>query len=201
MLRFISHQAISFIQLQKHKNTTQFCPFFHKTSFFYCRRRGMGSPPPLPATMINLPGHSTPPPSLPPHPIGGVASNGSALDEVYRQCLNATQSSLTGGIKHSEVPSPGRALFYGGPPPHKRPCPPPSFADESRTPSSGSAEASTEGLDLTCNSRSRSSSDTDNCHMISDSVSATSEEEVHHMPHKMRLKYQQLHEEAAHDKY
>lgn len=165
-------------------------------------RRGLPSPPPLPATMINLPGHSTPPPTLPPHPMGGVAPNGSALDEVYRQCLNATQSSLTGGIKHSDAGTSSRALFYGGPPPHKRPCPPPSFADESRTPSSGSAEASSEdALNLTCNSRSRSSSDTDNCNMISDSVSATSEEEVHHMPHKMRLKYQQLHEEAAHDKY
>ena len=175
---------------------------FYNKSFFYCRRRGLPSPPPLPATMINLPGHSTPPPTLPPHPMGGVAPNGSALDEVYRQCLNATQSSLTGGIKHSEAGTSSRALFYGGPPPHKRPCPPPSFADESRTPSSGSAEASSEdALNLTCNSRSRSSSDTDNCNMISDSVSATSEEEVHHMPHKMRLKYQQLHEEAAHDKY
>jgi len=216
--------------------------------------RRMSSPPPLPATMINLEPNrpNTPPspqsrPSFAPSPpqsrpsfgcspppqrpsfassppqnrpsfgcspppqrpqFGSPSPTASTLDEVYRQCLNATQSSLQ--QKAEAAAAATRALYYGGgqanggdiggPPPQKRPYSQTtydSYADSHRTPSSGSSECGStpsgdDALNLTCKSRSRSSSDTEDAAMNSGNISATSEDDgmSHQMPHKLRLKYQ-----------
>lgn len=201
--------------------------------------RRMSSPPPLPATMINLePNRPNTPPSpqqrptfapSPPSQRPSFASspplqqrpsfgNGpptptaSTLDEVYRQCLNATQSSLQ--QKAEAAAAATRALYYGngpahdndrdmrdGPPPQKRPYTQTTTYDyeEHRTPSTGSSECGTPSGDenalnlTTCKSRSRSSSDTEDAAMNSSgNISATSEDDgmSHQMPHKLRLKYQ-----------
>jgi hypothetical protein len=146
-------------------------------------RRGMNSPPPLPATMIALPNRPNTPPH---HPMEQSPNSPTSLDEVYRQCLNATQSSL--GIKEAAT----RALQYYSGPPQKRFCPSSYIEEDSRTPSTGSSEVAPEdALNLTCKSRSRSDSDSEPS-MRSDSISASSEEEMqHHLPHKMRLKFHQ----------
>ena len=205
----------------------------------------MSSPPPLPATMINLepnrpntppspqnfspsppsqrpsfassppqrPSFSSSPQQRPTFGNGPPTPTASTLDEVYRQCLNATNSSLQ--QKAEAAAAATRALYYGGggssansdredfggPPPQKRSYTQMSadyedshYRTHSSTGSSecGSAPSGDDALNLTCKSRSRSSSDTEDAAMNSGNISAASEDDgmSHQMPHKLRLKYQ-----------
>merc|ERR1719242_596761 len=109
----------------------------------------------------------SPPPQRP--QFGSPSPTASTLDEVYRQCLNATQSSLQ--QKAEAAAAATRALYYGGgqanggdiggPPPQKRPYSQMNtstydYADSHRTPSSGSSECGSTppgddgAMNLTC---------------------------------------------------